>query len=716
MKWNSDLEFFINSAIDNLSEGIVIYNKLEKDILFNNAKAIDILKIKTEKSANINNIIKSKLSGILEEYEKSFQDLFFECYLDKKKPKNNNIKVTIFSSIFKDILIIKLTNVNEDFDNENSLESISFLLKQNHKIVIIINDKSVIEFVNHTFLDTFDFTKEEILGSNILTYISRHSEFQNIRIWKTITEGLVWKGEIKTAKKNNEEIYLFASIIPIKIDKVIEKFVIIADDITKQKQADLKLIEAEKKRNIILNVLPDTILVINNNGYITEYKSEIHQKIFIKENIIGKKISEVDLPIDFCKKILNALKFTIKSQKIKQFNYEYKNKEKHYECRLIALNDKEVVCIIRDITKRVIAENILKNREKSYKSMVDNFPSGLLIHKKNRLFYANKIALKYLGCKNLNQLRKYNIFDLIPEELREKSKNRNKKALEGKNVSFMEFPIRNISDNKYYLFETKPVLFDYYGEKVCQIVMRDLSVQKRLITQTLRAEMAEKLNVELQKEMQIRNNIELSLKNSLKEKEELIKEIHHRVKNNMQVMTSILNLQANFIEDESVKQIFEESQNRIKSMALVHENIYSNKSLTKIDFERYIVSLTDNLLRSYEINDGNIEIKLKINNFYLPVTLAVPCGLIINEIISLSIKRFFVEISKKFIIFVEAILINNEVQIFISDNGQPINDKKILTNPKTLGFQLVNALIDQLNGSIQLESKKQNKFSIFFNI
>ena len=135
-----------------------------------------------------------------------------------------------------------------------------------------------------------------------------------------------------------------------------------------------------------------------------------------------------------------------------------------------------------------------------------------------------------------------------------------------------------------------------------------------------------------------------------------------------------------------------------------------------MDFKQYLVSLTDNLLRSYELNEKNIEIKLKINNFYLPVTLAVPCGLIINEIISSSIKRFFVEISNKCIIFVEAKLNNNEVQIFITDNGETITDKKILTNPKSLGFQLVAALIDQLNGSITLESKKHNKFSIFFNI
>lgn len=715
MEWNSKFEQYINFLINNISEGIIFYDKEKKNLLFYNSNTVNLLKIKSKKKDEICDILLSKLSGIIEECNKSNDDIFYESNLCKDKSISYKIRVFVFASIFDNILIIKLSKDN--YTNENSLENISFLFKKNPKIVTILNNHGEIEFVNNKFLITFNFTaKQKIIGSNILNFGSKYNEFQNIRIWKTLSEGLVWKGEIKTAKSNGEELYLFANIIPVIIESKSEKFVIVAENITKEKQSELKLAEAEKKKNIILNALPDTILVIDKKGYITQYKSETSDELFDKINIIDKNLSEINLPPDLSLKILNALKFTLKSKKIKQFNYDYNNKEKHYECRVVALNEEEVICILRDITKRMVAENILKDRGKSFKNMVENFPSGLLIQKGNRMFYANTLALKYLGFKNFNDLRKYSILDLVPENLRDASRERIKNALEGKNVPFIEIPVRKISNNKYYVYETKPVLFDYFGEKVCQIVMRDLSVQKNLIKETLRAELAEKMNKDLQNEMQNRKNVELSLNNSLKEKEELIKEIHHRVKNNMQVMTSILNLQSNMIEDPSVKQIFEESQNRIKSMALVHENIYSNKSLTNMDFKQYLVSLTDNLLRSYEINEKNIEIKLKINNFYLPVTLAVPCGLIINEIISSSIKRYFVEISNKCIIFVEAKLNNNEVQIFISDNGETIKDKKILINPKSLGFQLVAALIDQLNGSITLESKEHNKFSIFFNI
>jgi len=600
--------------------------------------------------------------------------------------------------------------------NYNDINLLSFLIKEKKKIIIIINNKINIEYVNDIFIETFAITKEEALNKNILTAISKQNEFQNFRIWKTINEGENWNGEIKVNTNHKKELYLNTSIIPISIKKNIQKIVILAEDITSIKQSETEIIEKEKRKKILLNTLPDTILIIDNKGKIQQSKIEPHHILFKNSSVNERNICQTELPNDLSKKILNAVKFAIKSKKIKQFNYEINNIDKHYECRIVALNDNESVCILRDISKRVLAEKILKNREKSYRSMVDNFPSGLLIHKNNKLYYANKTALKYLGCKNLNELRRYCIFDLLRDEHKEIARKRLLKALEGKNIPFMEFPIMNIKTKKYFTYETKPVIFDYYGDKVCQIVMRDLSVQKKLIEETLRAEMAEKVNVELQIEMQKRKNTESSLIHSLKEKEELIKEIHHRVKNNMQVMTSILNLQANMLKDEETKLIFEESLNRIKSMALVHENIYANKSLTNIDFEKYVKNLTQNLFRSYEINEKNVEIKYKIKNFYLPVSTAVPCGLILNEIISYSIKRFFVEISKSFLIFVEANLNNNEVQINISDNGQAIKEKNILKNPSHLGFQLVVALIDQLNGSIALDSKNTNKFSIFFNI
>jgi PAS domain S-box-containing protein len=712
MKWHNDFEFFINNVFFNVvSEGIIMYDAKDNKVLYHNKKAINLLNISERDNLKITSILCRKFKAVLKGQMSDNEDISFEKVVKPDGQGTLPIRMTATSSIFDNILVIRL-GTDQHF-SENLNNNYSFLFRHSDKIVTVINNQASIEYVNGAFLENFKLNNtDEVLGKNLFVFGTHFDKFQVIRIWKTISEGMSWKGEINITSINDEPLYLFANIIPLKNGR----FIIIADDITTQKTAEIKLQEAEQKKNIILSAMPDTILVIEKKGLITQYKCEEGSSLFKNMPVIDKYLNEIGLPSDLCNKINNAIKFTLKSKKIKHFNYALIPLDKHYECRVVALNDSEVILIVRDITKRTIGERLMKNKEKSYKSMIENFPSGLIIQKNNRLYYANKTALKYVGCKTLKDLRKFNIFDLLPEDKREMSRKRVNDALEGKNVQFMEFPIMNIATGKYFMYETKPVLFDYYGEKVCQVVIRDLSVQKKLIKETLRAEMAENLNILLKKEMLIRRKAEDEIKNSLKEKEELIKEIHHRVKNNMQVMTSIFNLQKNMIDNLEMKKIFEESQNRIKSMALVHENIYSNKSLTKIDFESYIRSLCENLIRSYELTESNIEIVYKIKNFYLPVTLAVPCGLILNEIISFSINNFFVEISKKVCIFVEANLNNNEVYIQIANNGSPIKDKKILNNPRTLGFQLVSALVDQLNGRITLDITKQNNFSLFFNI
>ena len=121
----------------------------------------------------------------------------------------------------------------------------------------------------------------------------------------------------------------------------------------------------------------------------------------------------------------------------------------------------------------------------------------------------------------------------------------------------------------------------------------------------------------------------------------LLKEIHHRVKNNMQIVSSLLDHQTQFIKDKKVIEIFTESQNRIASMALVHEKLYQSKDLAKIDFNDYISDLVANLFQSYVKNSGKIKLNMNIENIQLDIDLAIPCGLIINELVTNSLKYAF---------------------------------------------------------------------------
>ena len=206
---------------------------------------------------------------------------------------------------------------------------------------------------------------------------------------------------------------------------------------------------------------------------------------------------------------------------------------------------------------------------------------------------------------------------------------------------------------------------------------------------------------------------EKSLKESLAEKEVLLKEVHHRVKNNMQVISSILNLQSAYVKDPGTLQILKESQNRIKSMAFIHESLYTNKDFSRINFSEYITNLVHNLFRTYDVFDDTIKLELNIDKIYLNLDLAIPCGLIMNELISNSLKYAF-DIHRGGIIKIMLTLENEFVKLEVGDNGVGIPESIDIENTQTLGLQLISSLVEQLEGDIKLDRTNGTKFIIKF--
>lgn len=202
---------------------------------------------------------------------------------------------------------------------------------------------------------------------------------------------------------------------------------------------------------------------------------------------------------------------------------------------------------------------------------------------------------------------------------------------------------------------------------------------------------------------------------SLKEKEILLKEVHHRVKNNMQVISSILNLQSSYVKDEYALNLLKECQNRIKSMAFIHESLYQTKNFESVNFSEYVSTLTKNLVHTYTINTQKIKLILTLDDLYLNLDNSIPCGLIINEIISNSLKYAFPN-NRDGIIFVTLKVNNKKVTIEAGDNGIGISEKIDIKQTQTLGLQLVDTLIEQINATINLERKNGTKYSIEFNL
>ena len=230
---------------------------------------------------------------------------------------------------------------------------------------------------------------------------------------------------------------------------------------------------------------------------------------------------------------------------------------------------------------------------------------------------------------------------------------------------------------------------------------------------------------ELSLEIIERKKAEDKVKVSLEEKEILLKEIHHRVKNNLQVISSILYLQSTNIKDKNIVNLFEDSQNRIKSMALIHEKLYQSKDFAEINFYEYTKGLADNLSQSYNTTEVSVQTKIDINDIKLSLDTAISCGLIINELITNSFKYAFPLEWVNFHAAGDEPLIeicvekkgDDEYQLTVGDNGIGINKNLDVENLDSLGLKLVQSLVNQLNGKVEIFNERGTRYQIeFFDV
>jgi len=203
------------------------------------------------------------------------------------------------------------------------------------------------------------------------------------------------------------------------------------------------------------------------------------------------------------------------------------------------------------------------------------------------------------------------------------------------------------------------------------------------------------------------------LKKSLDEKEMLLKEIHHRVKNNLMVISSLLELESRYIKDKAVLGVFKESQNRAKSMAYIHERLYRSTDLKRIDFGDYIQSLGEDIYETYVIDPDRIKLNLKVEEVMVDINTSVPLGLIVNELLTNSMKYAFPG-DRSGEIELEFSCSGDEYLLRVADNGVGFPEDLDYKNSSSLGLQLVTSLTEQINGKISLLNKNGTEFKITF--
>jgi len=340
------------------------------------------------------------------------------------------------------------------------------------------------------------------------------------------------------------------------------------------------------------------------------------------------------------------------------------------------------------------SQDQLKKSELEFRSLVELANNSIILADRNgKIILWNKSAQRMFGYSEDEILGKP-ISILFPEEYHEpyqKVMNNPYNFTNSQNTGVIYESYGFKKDKSKFILEISHISWEINDEKFYCAIIRDITDNKQA---------------------------ENEIKESLKEKEALLKEIHHRVKNNMQIISSLLSLQSRYIKDKESFGVFKESQNRVKSMAMIHERLYNSKGLSKIDFREYIENLVYDLFYSYGINQNFIKIEINTDDISLNVDTAIPCGLIINELVTNSIKYAFPGEECKHReckIYVKLHRNNENFLLIVGDNGTGLPEDVDLEHSETLGLRLVRSLVDQIDGTIELHSNGKTEFKIIFN-
>lgn len=241
-------------------------------------------------------------------------------------------------------------------------------------------------------------------------------------------------------------------------------------------------------------------------------------------------------------------------------------------------------------------------------------------------------------------------------------------------------------------------------------------IEKRTFQLNQKTKQLNDLNHSLEKEIAEKKSTQEKISKALKEKEVLLKEVHHRVKNNLQIISSMFKLQIEHIEDESVLEIFRDSQNRVKSMAMIHDKLYGSYDSSKIDFQEYVKSLIKGLFLSHGVSDNRIKLDLRQDFLSIHIDIAIPCGLIINELVTNSLKHAFPNNATGQITVELRINKNNEMDISVFDNGVGMPCGFDLNKKAFFGLQLVSILVKQLDGTFSIQSDAGTMARVNFSV
>ena len=655
---------------------------------------------------------------ILESLNQSGDSNNYQTQLVLNNKKEKNVIFSWYLDTSSDTIegsVIDLTSIQKTSQAlKQSEQKYRLIYEETNDAILLLENDTIID-VNRKATQLFGIIRKELLGIKLfelsasLTEVSNNKYQGNIKRLenvKSIKFNWIFKGKNKTIEAE-------VNLIEITIGKKLFYQCVIHDNT--DSNANLRALR-KNQRNLenILENNPEGILIVN--------KGEVLYKNTSTEKLIGNKIDfhSIFQKTDQ-KQFEKEYNKHLEDRKRKNGQYKINNEDVLTDVTLVSTNYEEeeaTLIIIKDISaqikldkeklraefaeetnkqlekeikERIKAEQLLEEQFLRTKAIIDssNYTFLLTLDFGGQITSFNKHFETYfkkitnLDLELSENYLKY--FSLVVSEQRLLTFETMLKTIKsGKSYKFEA--LLKSGDKSYWLEVFMSPIFDTIGEvKEVSMVAHDSS-EKKLIS--------------------------LNISESLKEKEILLKEIHHRVKNNLQVISSILNLQSSFVTDENTLEILQESRNRIRSMAIIHENLYRTEDFSSINFSSYLENLLANLVASYRINE---EVLLETNMEEVDLILdqAIPCGLLMNELITNSLKYAWKQ-GEKGTITINLKQEKTTIHLNVFDDGVGLPFNFYEKKTETLGLQLVETLIEQLDGQLDVQNENGTKYFIKF--
>lgn len=617
--------------------------------------------------------------------------------------------------------IATLQTANQELENRLQQQTTAFnaalaasekkyrnLVETSQELIWSIDIQGILTFVNTAAKRIYGYEPPEMIGRRFTEFLVPQQKPKQIEIFAQLLARTSLQQQTPNSPYEIEQVRKDGSPVHLRVNSIVnqaENGAILglcgtATDISDRKRSEAALQEATDQLRAVLDAVPGLISWIGSDlRYIGVNQHLATSFQLSPESFVGQEINFLDKGSAFGELIRNF--FDSSSHQIwQEIDIEINGSIRNYLIVAQKYNQgTAAVSVGIDITDRKRAEAqkteliaSLQESERKLRSLYEATSDAVMLLDEQAFFDCNIATLAIFGCANKKQFYGKKPSEFSPQfqpSGQDSCSLAAQKMSAAMQTGSCRFDwVHKRLDGSEFPAEVLLNAMEINGRKVIQAVVRDITDRKR---------------------------DEDRIKASLAEKEVLFKEIHHRVKNNLQVISSLLKLQSRYIKDSRVTEMLKESQNRVMSMALVHEQLYQSKDFSNIDFAEYIQNLAHNLFQAYETHAESVKLQTNIAPCSMNIDEAVPCGLIINELVTNALKYAFEgEIAGT--INIDFSLENDRVCVLtVSDSGIGFPQDLDYRNARTLGLRLVGSLVKQIRGKIELLATTGTTFQITFS-